>query len=456
MSRSAKLPLLHLLNYSTEAIVFSDVEGIVLYSNPAADKLYGYEKNELIGKHVDIFNSHQTVETEEIVESIKQTGQWRGQLIQKKKDNSTFFSELSVSLIFDDNDNPIGFGSHSRDVTGLLNDRNALVSNEMKYRKLFETSHDAILIHHEGKIIDFNQRFCEIFGYSAREVTSLSISDVVYHDDLPRVLEKMRNNSEEPYPHRGVRKDGQIIHVKVHGGPLKTNTAELRFLSIRDETRELLNEEKIKTSLLEKEVLLKEIYHRTKNNMQVISSLLSISARNLKHKEVASAFNDINQKIQSMSLVHQKLYESKNLSSLRLNEYIRDLLGLLIKSYSGQKTVNLKLELQPVQVNIDIAMSLGLIISELVSNSFKHAFTSVANPELYIRLENENGVLMVSIEDNGPGFSKDIDFRKPTTLGIQTINGIVEQQLGGEVVFKNDNGLACNITCKIQRYRERV
>ncbi len=226
-------------------------------------------------------------------------------------------------------------------------------------------------------------------------------------------------------------------------------------------------EEQIKRDLKEKSILLQELYHRTKNNMQVISSMLRMQSRSLKNKSPSGnvnidflhdSFNDVINKIRSMSLVHQKLYQAKDLSNINLKEYIQDLIKLLMISYRiKSEKISLKLELEDVFVLIDSAMPLSLILNELVSNVFKHSFPDNTKGELSIRLfKDKNDTINIQLSDNGVGIPNDIDLENINTMGLQTVFDLVKYQLKGKVNYETKNGLKWYIGFKDNLHKKRV
>ncbi len=226
-------------------------------------------------------------------------------------------------------------------------------------------------------------------------------------------------------------------------------------------------EEQIKRDLKEKSILLQELYHRTKNNMQVISSMLRMQSRSLKNQSPSGnvnidflhdSFNDVINKIRSMSLVHQKLYQAKDLSNINLKEYIQDLIKLLMISYKiKSEKISLKLELEDVFVLIDSAMPLSLILNELVSNVFKHSFPDNTKGELSIRLfKDKNDTINIQLSDNGVGIPDDIDLENINTMGLQTVFDLIKYQLEGEVTYETKNGLKWYICFKDNLHKKRV
>ncbi len=211
-------------------------------------------------------------------------------------------------------------------------------------------------------------------------------------------------------------------------------------LIFRDITERRRAEAQIRTSLEEKEVLLKEIHHRVKNNMQVVYSLLNIQAENIKNKNVLNMLKKAQNRIRSMALIHEKLYQSKDLAKIEFGDYIRKLATGLFHSYGIDiESIRLKICVANIYLDIYTAIPCGLIINELVSNSLKHAFpdgigekgTSRKEGRINISMSlNSDNKLKLIVSDNGIGFPKDLDFRNTGSLGLQVVNTLVEQLEG--------------------------
>ena len=218
------------------------------------------------------------------------------------------------------------------------------------------------------------------------------------------------------------------------------------------------DDEEIKKNLREKSTLLQEIYHRTKNNMQVISSMLKMQARETDNEFVKTTFMELNNKIKAMAMVHQKLYQAKDLSNINLKEYVEDLLRLLRRSYGVQaKNVNIKLDLEDVFILIDSAIPLGLILNELISNVFKHAFPEKRKGELSVSLnQDKDKVINIRLTDDGVGIPPGMDLRKTNSMGLQTMFSLIDYQLNGEVSYETKNGLKWHIKLKDNQHKRRV
>lgn len=217
-------------------------------------------------------------------------------------------------------------------------------------------------------------------------------------------------------------------------------------------------EEQINASLREKEILLREIYHRNKNNMQVICSILNLQSKYTKDEYVLEIFKEMDNRIKSMSLVHSKLYQAKDLSSINLKDYIVDLAKTLFSAYQiDPNHIVLKLTADDVLVTIDSAVPCGLVINEIISNSLKYAFTEGRNGEIRIDLYlTGEGEIGLKIADNGIGMPKGFNPKKAKTLGIQIVYGLVENQLNGKIELNCENGAEYLIKFKEQGYTKRV
>jgi two-component sensor histidine kinase len=210
-------------------------------------------------------------------------------------------------------------------------------------------------------------------------------------------------------------------------------------------------------SLREKEVLLREIHHRVKNNMQIISSLLSLQSILVKDKKDIEMLKDSQNRIRSMSLIHEKLYSSKNLAHINMNDYIKDLTSQIIQFYRNVSAqVALKLEAEDIWLGIDTAIPCGLIINEMVSNSLKHAFPENRKGEIRITLQKtENDDILMKVKDNGIGISDDLDFRNTKSLGLQLVSTLAESQLQGKIELNRAEGTEFIIRFKEVKYTER-
>lgn len=209
-------------------------------------------------------------------------------------------------------------------------------------------------------------------------------------------------------------------------------------------------EENLKKSLKEKETLLREIHHRVKNNLQIISSLLTLQSQYIKDNNDATMLTESQNRIISMSLIHEKLYQSKDLAKIDFKEYTEDLVTGLFQSYGiSSSRITLNLDIEKISLTIDSAIPCGLIINELVTNSLKYAFPGDKKGEIKVTLHSIGAkVFELVVSDNGIGIPKELDFRNIESLGLHLVTILVENQLHGEIYLNRDNGTEFQIKFK--------
>ncbi len=218
-------------------------------------------------------------------------------------------------------------------------------------------------------------------------------------------------------------------------------------------------EMKLHKTIQEKEILLKELYHRTRNNMQVIISMLRLySTKLLNERWNEEAIENIISKIRTMALVHQKLYESQDLSHVNLREYFESMLKMLKESYFDVlDECEIKIDLEDVKVLLDTAIPLGFILNELLTNACKHAFTDEQKKMIHIKLhQNDMKQMVLCVEDNGIGLPDNFNIQSDDNIGLILISSLVDNQLGGKIEHKYENGLKWKVTIDKEVYSERV
>ncbi|MBA7676824.1 hypothetical protein ES703_85069 [subsurface metagenome] len=200
-------------------------------------------------------------------------------------------------------------------------------------------------------------------------------------------------------------------------------------------------EEDLKASLKEKEILMQEIHHRVKNNMQIISSLMKLQSRKFRDNRLKEVFRECHGRIQAMALVHETLYQSDSLSEIDLRQYVERLANHLFQAYKARSKIQLKLGIEDIIFEIEQAIPCGLIVNELLSNSLKHAFPGGRKGNIEIRAHlTENGEIELAVSDNGVGLPDGFDLHNTETLGLELVAGLVESQLEGTVSINMEKG----------------
>lgn len=340
-----------------------------------------------------------------------------------------------------------------------------LAKSNARFRALFQKAPLPLAEVHREHIIEVNDRFSALLGYTREDISSMdrwwqnAYPDSEYRD---RVMTEWQSEVERAYQkktdvkfgeYRVTGKDG-AVHTMIVGASI---IGDSMLVSLIDITERKMAEESIRKSLAEKEVLLKELFHRTKNNMQVISSLLKLKSDSMKDPKLQHITSDIRTKIQTMALVHQKLYESQDLVNINLPDFINSLSTLVMKSYylSSEK-ITVTQSVDNISISIDTAMPLGMVLNELISNSILHGFPEGRNGEIWIEMHSRGSDIVFAYRDNGTGLPEGFDPSGNTSLGMEIITTISKSQLGGEILFSGENGFSCTITIKTDIYGNRI
>ena len=314
-----------------------------------------------------------------------------------------------------------------------------------------------------GKYILINKIYEELFhinryeikGKTEHDIFPKEIADTFQANDQKVLETRAPLKIEEVAPHD----DGPHTYISIKFPLFDLNGVPYGVCGIStDITDRKQADEQIKKSLKEKELLLQEIYHRTKNNMQVICSLLHLQSQYTNDEQVLKIFGETENRIESMSLVHAKLYQSKDLSSINLKDYIEELANNLFRAYYvNTDKISLKFTNDNIFINIDSAIPCGLLINEIITNSLKYAFPDSRKGEIRTVLcKTDNGEIELRIADNGIGMPKGLDFRNTKTLGLRLVTNLVEYQLKGKIDITSENGVVYRITFKETNRPKRI
>ncbi len=453
--KTEKAYLDQFLESSQEAVVSTDTSGKVVRVNSEFTRMFGYEKEEAVGRDIDdlVAPDDYYKEASTITKSVGQGERFKLETKRCCKDGKI----IDVSLL----GSPIKVGGKQvgsyaiyRDISKRKKAERELKESEMIHKALFEYANDAVfLIDLNGNHVGANKKAADMLGYEINEILGKSFKDIVAPSDLSDAEEKLdgllKNKSFPTYDRFFIKKDGTKFPVEINVSLIRDSQNRPRLIQsiVRDVTERKKAEEKIKASLKEKEVLLKEIHHRVKNNMQIISSLINLQSAGIKDKETAMMLKSSRDRIKSMAIIHEKLYRSEDFTRVDLNEYVRSLTTHLLLTYGvNRKNVRFHTEIKDVFLDINRAVPCGLIINELLTNSLKHAFPPRKKGEIKIavrHLENQKTELLVC--DNGVGIPEDMDIRKSDSLGMTLVKILSEDQLKGSLHLDRTKGTCFRI-----------
>ncbi len=344
--------------------------------------------------------------------------------------------------------------SINQDITKRKLIEAALRQSEEKFRILFESATDALfIIDMEEQIIEINTTAYSRLGYTKDEMLSMNMSELdtpEFANKLPKRIDDFKKHCHSVFESEHLRKDGTVMPVEVNGRIIDFGGKSVVFSVVRDITEHKRAEKQMQRSLREKEILLKEIHHRVKNNLAVISSLLRLQALGANNESLSEALEESQQRIKSMALVHEHLYQARDFSCINYKDFINDIVKQL-EAIHHKRNVTIvtktKLNIEDLTLDIDSAIPCSLIINELITNAYKYAFPDNRSGELSISFAKKDDAYILAIKDNGIGLPEGFDYRKSNTLGLQIVN-VLCKQLRGTLQMRSDRGTEAVITFK--------
>ncbi|HAX49093.1 MAG TPA: PAS domain S-box protein [Ignavibacteria bacterium] len=453
------------LTESVPAAIFIYSENKFIYGNEFSTEITGYGVKELIGK-----NFWELVHPEYRELAIER-GKARldgGEVpsryelrIIDKHGNEKWLDYNGCSIMFEGKPAVLGI---AYDITELKRTQQALIDSEQKYRTLIENMSEVILyVDNSDRIIFVNDNAIKMFGYEKGELIGQVACEFLADQDFAAFLKdriKLRRHGfTDRYEVQMKTKRGEKLWVEVSSAPLKDASGKIiGSIGIHsDITDRKKYENTIESSLKQKDMLLKEIHHRVKNNLQIISSLIKLQSSHVKDKEIHSLFAESQNRIKTMALIHEKLYRSTDISVIEFYDYIKNLVDSLYASY-GMSTERVRpvIEFRSIYLDIDTAIPCGLIINEVISNCLKYAFPDLRKGQITIDLEEKSeSEYLLTIHDNGIGIPAEVNFANTNSLGLKLIK-ILSEQLGGSAELNRDKGTEFRILFKRANYLRRT
>jgi PAS domain S-box-containing protein len=403
------------------------------------------EKNNEISKHLEKVAKGENVE---FIYSVKD------------KEGKTVWRETFLSPIYDKQGKLVEISGIANDITLRKQIEEEKNRQTALIKAIFESSsHLIYTINKDLTLTSFNKNYFESikesYGYETyigKKIGegSLSKNAPKEYINWVKLHQEAIKGKSGFYTSSVVKPTGEITYYETFLDPVylpSGGVEEVSYITFNI-TDKYLSEEKLKTSLKEKEVLLKEVHHRVKNNLQVISSILNLQSTYVKDDNTLYILRECQNRIKSMAFIHEALYQNKQFAEIPFDEYLIMLVKNLFHSYSiDHAHVRLNFDVERVFLNIDTSIPCGLIVNELVSNAFKYAFPGKKQGFIFISLKKQNDDVTLIIKDNGIGLANEIDFRNTESLGLQLVVTLVEQ-IGGQIKLDSSNGTKFEITFK--------
>ena len=457
-----------IINGSLDMICASDRQGYITEFNRAAQKTFGYTSDEVIGKHVSMLYQDPKERKKITDDELYKKGVYAGEVTNRKKNGEKFIAYLSASVLKNDEGEVIGAMGVSRDISELKRAEGKLRTQSAKYNAIIETSSHLIwTVDKNICLTTFNQNLDKELELRYGKNAKIGLSMIMestgllldHKDFLIKKYERAFDGEPQYFDMHFLDKNGLGNWRETYLNPIfgeDGSVVEVSGIS-HDITEKKTSEEHIRLSLKEKEVLLKEVHHRVKNNLQVISSILNLQSSYIKDEGTLQILKESQNRIKSMAFIHESLYQTKDFSSINFTEYVINLSQNLIHSYSNfDPEIKLKLDIQNVFLNLDLAIPCGLIINEIVSNALKYAFVDNSlGGEISIVMKISGKNLILNIGDNGKGLPPNIDYRNTESLGLQLVITLTDQ-LSGTIELEFKKGTNYTIIFKQNQVKNRI
>ncbi len=441
-------------------------DGQIVDSNQVCSDLFGYTKEELMTMQAYELGAEddRNFLRDQVLKGVQDPYEARGQ----RKDGTIFFCELHAKEFYYDNDRKARVVA-IRDISRRKDFETVMRQANADYETLISQSPDGLFIINENGIILFaNPSAYQILGVKQfKDIQNRPILDFVlpqYHIAVRERHDLLNDGYDIPFMKMDAKRlDGSIVEVEYKPVSIDYRGKKAILVVYHDiEYQEQLAREKmrfqiaeetnkaLKQSLAEKEVLLKEVHHRVKNNLQVISSILNLQSSYTDDPRTIELLKESQNRIKSMSFIHESLYQTKNFAGVNFKEYVHNLCNNLLFSYYPKgKRVFIEQEIADVHLNLDTSIPCGLIINELISNSLKYAFVNQEEGTIHIVVKGgtkkEKDLVTITVNDNGPGLPKGLDFEDSPSLGLQLVT-VLTKQLNGKITLDNSKGAKYTLT----------
>lgn len=365
----------------------------------------------------------------------------------RKSDDSYLWMNDHSTIIRDANGQVKNISGILYDISSNLEAEEELKVKEQTYRSLFNSITEAIFVQDPDtyEIKDVNETMLEMYGYDRKDVLGTSVqkysSEENIESQLGDVLSRVKDEGQQTYEWHAKHKSGESFWVEVKARLATIDGKDQILANVRDLSARKNILVKLKQSLKEQELLLREVHHRVKNNMQVIVSLLNLQAEHTQNDELFEIFRETQNRIRTMALIHEKLFRSDSMASVDFGDYINTLVIDLNSFYTiDSRKIQTHLDLEQMDLDITKAIPCGLIINELITNALKYAFPDKRDGDIWLSVKLVgDGRALVRVRDNGVGIDPNIDFETTPTMGLRIVR-ILTEQLNGKMIISREGG----------------
>ena len=440
----------------------ADPTGKYLYTSPSFRRILGYDGDALIG--TSIFDAIHPEDRRKIMDQFRkclETGEAQEAEYRSRHANGRYLWLRSTGNFVYDAGNPSFAVIATRDVTARREAEAALLESETKFRTLSENSAAAVFITQDDLFVYANATFQRLSGYDKEDLTRLKFWEIA-HPDLRQTIRDRGyarwRGENEPTRYEAVilTKDGKAKWVDVSATLIEYRGRPATLGTGIDITESKQAEQQIKAALEEKEVLLREVHHRVKNNLQAIIYLIDSETDQTRDPQVFQFLKELEERARTMALVYEQLYQSDNLAHIEMVQYLSDLGSNLVQAFGAGRDIPVAVEPGKIWLDVEIGMPCGLIVNELVTNALKHAFPPEKRErgEVRVALHKEDGRYTLRVSDNGAGLPPELRWREARSLGLRLVNLWATHQLGGTISVEGPPGTTFTVTFTERKRRE--
>ncbi|MCF7935087.1 MAG: PAS domain-containing protein [Synergistales bacterium] len=464
--RSMEEKLQGVLEYSSALIYAADREGRYILASRSFAEHHGVGRDEVIGKTAyDLVPPDVADQLVARRRHVLQTGDVVTVDTRVPRDDGERCYLTTLFPLRESGGDIAAVGGIAVETTERMELERRLAGRQAQLQAVFDSIPDTVFFKDtDGVYTHANAAMEDFFGKPLGEIIGKN-DEELFRAEEAREIREIDRHVLQGMPDRGefvryVNGTKRVVDtIKV---PVRDEEGTIMGLcgSSRDVSEQVRSREELRNALDERDVLLKELYHRTKNNMQVIASMISMRRGRTENSEMSSVLHELEGKIYSMALVHQKLYQSGNLSRLDLKGYTEELARLVLGSFDERlgRTL-LHFDCEHLEVTIDTAIPYGLVINELLSNALEHAFPDGRRGDISIALRKDGpGTIELTLADDGVGMPEGWRSGKGKTLGLETVTGVVEQQMEGSLgcTCPDEGGTIWTVRFSDSLYKERV
>jgi PAS domain S-box-containing protein len=441
-----------IVHSSNDAIISCDLNGIITTWNRAAERLFGYAASEVTGKSISILAPPAGPDDQLLIQERIRQGKSiaHHETVRRRKGGTNIPVSIAVSPIVAADGQIVGACGIARDITRSRG------AEDHRFRLVVEAAPNAmIMVDAHGRITLINSETTRLFGYERMELLGQSV-DILVPERFRKTHEGDRDRFFRAPTARamgagrdlfGVRKDGTEMPIEIGLNPIGDPEGRSVLVSIIDITERKLSEDRMKRSLAEKQALLQEVHHRVKNNLCVISALLSMQANTIDDSETIAKLRDSERRVMSMAMIHEQLYQHDDMSSIDFSDYARELAAQLVATYAKEDGITWRLEGASTQLSIEQSIPCGLILNELITNALKYAYPE-GSGEILIGLSVDEDRVRLSVSDQGRGLPTPFNPKKSKSLGMKIIQLLTAQLDGTLEIGSPARGASFSISFK--------